>query len=59
MPELVRPKENCVSSNGFENFRLFFFILLEKNILLCILKCILPFKMHKIIFFPRKPENFF
>ena len=25
---------------------------LEKNIILCILKGILPFKTHKIIFFP-------
>ena len=30
---------------------LFLFFFLEKNIILCILKGILPFKMHKIIFF--------
>ena len=28
------------------------FFLLEKNVLLCILKSISPFKMHKIKFFP-------
>ena len=27
---------------------------LEKNIILCISKGILPFKMHKILFFPEK-----
>ena len=32
------------------------FFFLEKNIL-CILKGEMPFKMHKIIFFPRKPEQ--
>ena len=28
-----------------------------KNIIICILKGILPFKMHKIRFFPRKSEK--
>ena len=28
-----------------------------KNKILCILKDILPFKMHKFIFFPEKPEK--
>ena len=28
------------------------FFFWKKNIILCILKGILPFKMHKIIFFP-------
>ena len=31
----------------------FFLGFLEKNIMLCILKGELPFKMHEIIFFPR------
>ena len=36
-----------------------FFFLLEKNTILCVLKGILPFKMHKIIyFFSRKLEKF-
>ena len=29
----------------------------KKNIILCILKGILPFKMHKIVYFSRKPEK--
>ena len=37
---------------GTHIFFLFFF--LEKNIILCILKGIWPFKMHKIIFFFQK-----
>ena len=58
---MIRPNEKnkCVSGNGFENFRYgrhtyFFnyFFFLETNIILCILKGISPFKMHKIIFFP-------
>ena len=37
---------------------LFSFIFFSgKNIILCILKDEMPFKMHKIIFFPRKPEK--
>ena len=41
---------------GTHIFYKFFF--LEKNINLCILKGVSPkFKMHKIIFFPRKPEK--
>ena len=35
---------------------LFLFFFLEKNVILCILKGELPFKMH-IIFFSRKPEK--
>ena len=35
---------------------LFFF--LEKNIILCILKGILPFKMHKIIYFSENLKKF-
>ena len=31
--------------------------ILEKNIILCILKGEMPFKMHKIIFFSRNPEK--
>ena len=57
--ELTRPNKNvsvfCVKSlkilgrvGSHIFFKLFFF--LEKNIL-CILKGILPFKMHKFIFF--------
>ena len=34
-----------------------YFFFLETNIILCILKGILPFKMYKIIFFSRKPEK--
>ena len=58
---ILRPnkKNKCISGNGSENFRLgrhtcffYIFFFLEKNIILCILKGILPFKMHKIIFFP-------
>ena len=36
-------------------FKLFF--ILEKYIILCILKGISPFKMHKIIFFPEKMKH--
>ena len=36
--------------------KLIFLVFLEKNIL-CILKGISPFKMHKVIFFSRKPEK--
>ena len=45
----------CVSGNLSENFRwdkYTYFFFLEKNIILCILKGILPFKMHAIIYFP-------
>ena len=42
-----------VGTHIFFNY-LFF---LEKNIILCILKGFLPFKMHKIILFFRKPEK--
>ena len=46
----------CVSGIGSENFRqgkhtFFKKEILEKNIILCTLKGILPFKMHEIIFF--------
>ena len=56
----MRPNKNnkCVSGHGSENLgrvgtKFFFnyFFCLEKNTILCILKGILPFKMHKIIFF--------
>ena len=60
LPGVMRPNKNnkCVSGHGSENFRVgtkFFFnyfFLSGKNTILCILKGILPFKMHKIIFFP-------
>ena len=32
-------------------------IFLAKYIILCILKGMLPFKMHKILFFPENQEN--
>ena len=35
----------------------FDFFFWKKKIILCILKGILPFKMHKIIFFSRKLEK--
>ena len=56
---LAKQKNRCVSGNGSENFRygrhtyVFFW---EKNVFLCILKGILPFKMHKII--PEKNLGF-
>ena len=40
---------------GLRNFLIIFFS--GKNIILCILKGILPFKMHDIIFFSRKGEK--
>ena len=57
--QVMRPnkKDKCVLVNGSEIFRYMFFCYffsLEKNIILCILKGILPFKMHKIIFFFQK-----
>ena len=36
---------------------LIIFFLKKINIIECILKGALPFKMHKIIFFSRKPEK--
>ena len=36
---------------------IFFIYFLEKNIILCILKGISPFKMHTIIFFPDAFQN--
>ena len=41
---------------GSHNFFDYFF--LEKNIILCILKGEMPFKMHKIIFFPENLKKF-
>ena len=35
-------------------FFLYYFFFLQKNIILCILKDMIPFKMHEIIFFPEK-----
>ena len=59
---LLRPnkKNKCVSGNGYENFRSgrHTYSFLEKNIILCILKCISPFKKHKIIFFPENLKKF-
>ena len=52
-----------VSSNGSENFRYgkhtYFFKLFfsGKNMILCILKGISPFKMHKIIYFPENMKK--
>ena len=40
---------------GTHIFLIIFFSV--KNVILCILKGISPFKMHKIIFFSRKPEK--
>ena len=58
----MRPNKKIrhVSGNRSENrhnyfFNYFFF--LEKIIILCILKGILPFKMPKSIFFGRKPNK--
>ena len=53
-------KNKCVSGNGSEKIREgrhtfhFFFILFYfgNNVILCILKGILPFKIHKFIYFP-------
>ena len=51
-------KNMCVSGNiskilGGVGTPIFFnHFFLEKNIILCILKGMLPFKMHKIIYFP-------
>ena len=36
---------------------IYLFFATRKNIILCILKGISPFKMHKIIFFSRRPEK--
>ena len=41
---------------GTHIFFIYFFFL-EKNIILCILKGILPLKMHNDIFFYRKTEK--
>ena len=65
----MRPnkKNKCVLGNGSENFFgrvgtpiLFFFLIFfsGKNIILCILKGISPFKMNKILFFPEKLKQF-
>ena len=52
---LVRPnkKNKCVSGIGLKILGRVgtHFFLWKKNIILCILKGIPPFKMHKIIFF--------
>ena len=51
-------KNKCVSSNGSENFRkhrhicFCSFSVKKYNFMHLILKGILPFKMHKMIFFP-------
>ena len=42
---------------GTHNFFVFFFFFFLKNIMLCILKGISPFKMHEMIYFSRKPEK--
>ena len=58
--QLIGPnnKNKCVWGNRSENFsqgrHTYFFLIiffLDKNVILCILKGVLPFKMHKIIFF--------
>ena len=41
---------------GLHIFFIIFF--LEKDIILCILKGISPFKMHKIIYFPENLKKF-
>ena len=46
---------NIIDWVGTHFFKIIFFM--GKNIILCILKGILPFKMHKIIYFPGKPKN--
>ena len=63
---IAKYKNKCVSGNGSEisarvvtHIFLNYYFFLEKNIMLCILKGISPFKMHKIIFFSRKPEKKF
>ena len=59
---IVRPNNNIrvfrvtgLKILGRVGTNIFFFS--GKNIILCILKGILPFKMHKIIYFSRKPEK--
>ena len=51
-------KKMCVSGSRSENFRqgrhTYFF---WKDIILCILTGILPFKMHEIIFFPEDQKK--
>ena len=60
-PLYMRPnkEKGCVPGNGSGNYRngrpTFFY--LQNDTISCILKGILPFKMHKIIFSPRKPEK--
>ena len=57
--------KKCVSVTGLNiilgrvGLHLLFLIIffLEKNKIVCILKGISPFKMHKIIFISRKPEK--
>ena len=44
----------CLFLLSFVNRHTYFFL---ENIILYILRGISPFKMHKIIFFPRKPEK--
>ena len=57
---VIRPikKNKCVSGNGSEIldregrhiFKKNHFLFLKKNVILCILKGILPFKMHQVIY---------
>ena len=42
---------------GRHTYFLLIYFFLAKNVMLCILKDISPFKMHKIIFFARKPDK--
>ena len=44
---------------GRHTYYFLIFFSWKKIIILCILKGILPFKMHKIIFFSRKPEKIY
>ena len=61
MTEKAKKKNKCVSGSRSENFRYgrhaYFFLTENKNIILCILISILPFKVYKIIFFSRKTEK--
>ena len=48
---VIRPYPNLLVQPRF------FSTFLEKNIILCILKGEMPFKMHRIIFFPETKNN--
>ena len=57
MSLLGQIKNKCVSGNGSENLGRVGHISYFSDFLLCILKGISPFIIHKINFFSRKPEK--